>query len=67
MSNKAEKVVELLRCTNVLPQWYRPGFFESDATATALGRDIILYAVRKQRGQVKELGREGALPWCEHR
>ena len=42
-------------------------FFESDAQAMTLGRDVLLYAVKKQRGQAKELGREGALPWGEHR
>ena len=27
-----------------------------------LGRDVTLYAVRKQRGQVKKRGRESVLP-----
>ena len=31
-------------------EYYRSGFFESDAKAKTLGRDVILYAVRKQRG-----------------
>ena len=32
-----------------------------------LGCDAIVYAVRKQRGYVTELGRESALPRGEHR
>ena len=30
--------------------------FESDAQAKTLGRDVILYAVRKHRGWVTKLG-----------
>ena len=28
------------------------------------GCDIILYAVRKQRGEITKLVRVGVLPWC---
>ena len=38
---------------------------ESGAQAKTLGRDVILYAVRKHRGWVTKLGREGVLPWCK--
>ena len=31
-------------------QWYGSGFFGPDVPAKTLGRDIILYAVGKQRG-----------------
>ena len=44
------------------PKQYWLGFFEFNDPAKMLGCDVILYAVRKQRGQVKELVREG-----EHR
>ena len=40
-------------------QQYRSGFFESDAQAKQLGRDIILYAIKKQRGQIIKLVRGG--------
>ena len=32
-----------------------------------LGCDVILYAVRKDRGWVMKLEREEVLPWCECR
>ena len=35
------------------------GFFESDAQAKTLGRDVILYAVRKQRGEITKLVKGG--------
>ena len=38
---------------------YGSGFFETDAQAKTHGRDIILYAVKKQRGKITELVRGG--------
>ena len=48
-------------------QQYRSVFFESNAQAKMLGRDVNLFAVEKYKGQVTKLGREGVLPWCEQR
>ena len=40
-------------------QQYRSGFFESDTPAKTLGCDVILNAVRKQRGYITKLVRGG--------